>query len=317
MILHFVSLVFTLLLKTSGAVTSSHVVSTMQVTTDENKENTHPATAITFHRLNQPAESTIQPTKVDQTEKDSNKILSTPPLIYMTSRKFKSNGHPTATNTNFITFRVSHSPAEIATKAITASIAPVLGKSTQSQDTGQTVLFSTTSIGYRYLSTDSNLKATATKVSTTLENKQTNTLLFTGGDATRFTKETTFILTTKADKIPSQEKSNRPIHSEVVAGLIGLALVLMIVSFLVIYVKKRKLQKQQITMNDWAGPTPFVSGGADNGQVTLSSSSQISLTTFLPKKLSKKMSYQPEIREESNEITPISTFGGHNEPKQI
>nr|XP_057936486.1 protein EVI2B [Doryrhamphus excisus] len=312
MMLHFISLVFTLLLKSSGAVTSRHLVSTTQVTTGKRSLPT-----ITSNRFNELPDSTTQPIAVDQTEKESDKLRSTTPRTeVLISRNFLSDGDSAATATSL----TGNSSAEIATDAITATVAPVLIGSTQNRYTGQTLRFSTTNVDYGYFSTDSTLKASASTVSlTTLENKPTNTILFRSSHAPRFTEGTTSIPTTKADnKIkPTEEKPEKPFHSEVAAGLIGLALAVMIVSFLVIYIKKRKLQKQHITMNDWAGPTPFVSGGADNGQVAPSSSGQICLTTFLPKKLSKKMAFEKEIREESDDIRSVSTFGRHHEPEQI
>lgn len=82
----------------------------------------------------------------------------------------------------------------------------------------------------------------------------------------------------------------------------------MMVGFLVIYIKKRKLQRQQITTKDWAGPSPFLEGGADNGQVTLRPSNRISLSSFLPQRLSKRLSLLPETDEELEDMTP-GTFG--------
>lgn len=83
----------------------------------------------------------------------------------------------------------------------------------------------------------------------------------------------------------------------------------MVIGFLVIYIKKRKLQKQQISTTNWAGPTPFLESGADNGQVTLRSSNRISISSFLPQRLSKRLSLLPEVGEEMEDITVGSTFG--------
>lgn len=102
-----------------------------------------------------------------------------------------------------------------------------------------------------------------------------------------------------------QETSN----GKIVAGIIGGALVLMMIGFLVIYVKKQKLQKQQISTTNWAGPTPFLESGADDSQVTLRSSNRISISSFLPQRLSKRLSLLPEIGEEMEDITAGSTFG--------
>ncbi|XP_061924552.1 uncharacterized protein LOC133663855 [Entelurus aequoreus] len=301
--LNFISLVFILLLKRSCAVTASNAFSTIQVTTGEIKQNIRPEqrTTISFNELNMLAPSTSQPIKADQVDEKINQLWSTTDI--------KSDGHP-ATTTSFITFLKRTSSAEVATKVITSTVPLLLRISTQHQDSGQTAVFSTSNIGNKHFSTDSNYKSTTTKYPVPSESNPTKIPLFIRGDTTHFTKETTIIFTTKANKIAPHENFKEAIHGEVLAGLISLALGLMIVGLLVIYVKKHKLQKQKITMNDWAGPTPFVSGGVDCGQETLKSSSQISLTTFLPKKLSKKMSSQPEIMEELDEITLASTFGG-------
>uniref|UniRef100_A0A3Q1F7T8 Ecotropic viral integration site 2B n=2 Tax=Acanthochromis polyacanthus TaxID=80966 RepID=A0A3Q1F7T8_9TELE len=102
-------------------------------------------------------------------------------------------------------------------------------------------------------------------------------------------------------------------HSRAVAGLIGGALALMMVGFLIIYIKKRKLQKQQITTADWAGPSPFLEGGADNDQVTLRSSTRISLSSILPQRLSKRLSLIPETDKELQDMTSGTTFGGKHQ----
>lgn len=84
---------------------------------------------------------------------------------------------------------------------------------------------------------------------------------------------------------------------------------MMMVGFLVIYIKKRKLRRQQITTSEWAGPSPFLDGGADNGEVALRSSNRISLSSFLPQRLSKRLSLLPETDEELEDLTPGTTFG--------
>lgn len=88
-----------------------------------------------------------------------------------------------------------------------------------------------------------------------------------------------------------------------------MALVSMIVGILVIVVKKRKLEKEQITTTAWAGPSPFLNHEDDNGQVTLRSSNRIFAASFLSQKTSKRLSFLPEIQEESEAKTPASTFG--------
>ncbi|XP_077962143.1 uncharacterized protein LOC144410280 isoform X2 [Gasterosteus aculeatus] len=90
-------------------------------------------------------------------------------------------------------------------------------------------------------------------------------------------------------------------HGQVVAGLIGGALVGMMVGFLLIYLKKRQLQKQQVTTADWAGPSPFLEG---DGPAPLRPSNRISLSGFL----SQRQSALPET--ELEDMAPGSTFGG-------
>lgn len=104
----------------------------------------------------------------------------------------------------------------------------------------------------------------------------------------------------------AREESN---HGTVVAWIIVGALVLMIISFLIIYVKKNKLNEQQMTTKNWAGPSPFIENGEDNGQVRLRSTSRISLSSFLPQRLSRRLSLLPEADEEMEDINPGTTFG--------
>ncbi|XP_054454042.1 protein EVI2B-like [Anoplopoma fimbria] len=128
------------------------------------------------------------------------------------------------------------------------------------------------------------------------------------------TTKTPFKKTSKdrrpGEKADTNKGSN---HSKVVAWLIGGALGAMLVGFLVIYIKKRKLQKQQITTTDWAGPSPFLEGGVDNGQVTLRSSNRVSLSGFLTQRLSKRLSLLPDTDEELEDMTAGSTFGGKHQ----
>ncbi|XP_041850219.1 protein EVI2B [Melanotaenia boesemani] len=138
------------------------------------------------------------------------------------------------------------------------------------------------------------------------KDQATSTHPVTGGDAAR--PSTTITHITKPIKDHSDNTSN---HSKIVAGLIGGALSLMMVGFLVIYIKKRQFQKQQTT-TDWAGPSPFLSG-EDNSQVTLRSSNRISLSSFLPQRLSKRLSLLPEMDKELQDMTPSKTFEGKHQ----
>eukprot|EP00066_Takifugu_rubripes_P025951 XP_011615217.1 PREDICTED: hepatitis A virus cellular receptor 1-like [Takifugu rubripes] len=112
---------------------------------------------------------------------------------------------------------------------------------------------------------------------------------------------------------PKKEATKEANHSTVVAWVIGATLVLMMVSFLVIYIRKRKLNEQQITIKNWAGPSPFIEDGEDNGQIRQRSSNRISLSSFLPQSLSRKLSLLPETDEEMEDINPGTTFGDRRE----
>ncbi|XP_019716857.1 uncharacterized protein evi2b [Hippocampus comes] len=281
MILHLVSLVFILPLQTSGATTFGHGDSIIGVTTGEIKENrTH----------------VRQPT-ITYNQK--------PPNI---TEEMKA---AQATTTGIITSLKTNPPVGMtnATKVIQSTASPMLTRSTQSQNMEQTVLPST--IKMTHSSTDSKLISSAAASSTSsVENKPTNT----GGDTTPSTEsyKPSRVTITEPNKIqepPTENLNHVSIHSQVVAGLIGVALVSMIVGILVIVVKKRKLQKEQLTTTAWAGPSPFLNHGDDNGRVTLRSSNRISAASFLAQKTSKRLSFLPEIQEESEAKTPASTFG--------
>lgn len=84
----------------------------------------------------------------------------------------------------------------------------------------------------------------------------------------------------------------------------------MMVGFIIIYVKKRKIKRQQISTKDWAGPSPFLDSRTDNGEVTLRSSNRISISSFLPQRLSRRLSLLPEEDQEMEDITEGTTFGG-------
>ncbi|XP_061576171.1 mucin-2-like [Cololabis saira] len=134
-----------------------------------------------------------------------------------------------------------------------------------------------------------------------------------GGGTTQIS---TSYKTTSAGKRPNPTESwkgpssgGETSHGKVVAGLIGGALLVMMLGFLVIYMRKRRLQKQQITSTDWAGPSPFLAGGANDNQASLRSSNRISLSSFLPQRLSKRLSLLPEADEELLDVSPGGTFG--------
>lgn len=137
----------------------------------------------------------------------------------------------------------------------------------------------------------------------------TDGLLSTGVSKTsKATTQKPLIHTTNVKDKPDNQKMTSS-DGKVVAGIIGGALILMMVGFLVIFVKKRNLRRQQITTSDWAGPSPFLDGGSNNSSVTLRSSQRISLSSFLPQRLSRRLSLLQETEEEMEDMTPVSTFG--------
>lgn len=127
------------------------------------------------------------------------------------------------------------------------------------------------------------------------------------------TKKPKVTMPTSGQLSPKKNLKNETNYGTIVAGIIGGALAVMMVGFLVIYVKKRKLQRLQITTNDWAGPSPFIEGGTNNGQANLQSSNRVSLSSFLPHRLSRKLSLLPEANEELEDMTPGMTFLDHHQ----
>uniref|UniRef100_A0A673XPG8 Oligodendrocyte-myelin glycoprotein-like n=1 Tax=Salmo trutta TaxID=8032 RepID=A0A673XPG8_SALTR len=107
-------------------------------------------------------------------------------------------------------------------------------------------------------------------------------------------------------------------HGTVVAVLIGVTLVLMLVSFGVIFVTKRRHQRMQLQNTAWAGPSPFLDSGVqsrldndNSSDVHLRGSNRISFSGFLSQQLSKRLSLLQETDEEfrMGEIPTGSTFG--------
>lgn len=111
---------------------------------------------------------------------------------------------------------------------------------------------------------------------------------------------------------PKREATKDGNAGAVVAWVIGATLVLMMASFLVIYIKKRKLSEQQVTPKNWAGPSPFIENGEDTSQMR-QASNRISLSSFLPQSLSRRLSLLPEADEEMEDISPGTTFGDRHE----
>lgn len=102
-------------------------------------------------------------------------------------------------------------------------------------------------------------------------------------------------------------------HATIVASIIGGALIMMIIGFIAIFVQKRKYKLQQVLTKDWAGPSPFLENNTENGHGNLTSSNRISVSSFLPQRLSRKLSLLPEEDQELDDIMPGTTFGGKRE----
>lgn len=125
-------------------------------------------------------------------------------------------------------------------------------------------------------------------------------------------KRTVPIKNPKKKEFSPEESSQKEANTgKIVAGIIGGVLVLMVVCFLVIYIQKSKLHKQKMTTNEWAGPSPFINSGDDKGRVTLQSSNRISLSSFLPQRMSRRLSLLPEAGEEPENISLGTTFADH------
>lgn len=133
-----------------------------------------------------------------------------------------------------------------------------------------------------------------------------------------FTTKKTTVLATPAKKAKDLQQDNskrRDNTGTVVAGIIGGALVMMIIGFIAIFVQRKKLQQQQVLAKEWAGPSPFLENNTDNGHVNLTSSNRISFSSFLPQRLSRKLSLLPEEDQELDDIMTGTTFGGKQEAR--
>lgn len=205
--------------------------------------------------------------------------------------------------------------SQAGNQTLTTAGTPTLSSSTQRQDSTKT---STPQISKttHYPSTHPTQTTDLISTSVTLTESKSPSPVPDGGATASTGPSRTSKATTKAPPInttkenkgqdPSTKQSG---DSKAVAGIIGGTLALMMLGFLIIYLKKRKLRKQQITTSDWAGPSPFLEGGADISQAELRSNNRISLSSFLPQRLSKRLSLLPETEEEMEDLTPGSTFG--------
>ncbi|XP_029302500.1 putative GPI-anchored protein pfl2 [Cottoperca gobio] len=341
MAINSVSLMFIWLLPltASSAVTSGQNNNFTNVMTGTQSKFTHdqlttqevsswnPLSEVPGRKATQSVQSDVNPTK--EATKPSTK-LSLQTALTTPSQTFLPGSQTAATPTNSSSSQLNSSTVgmksntETQSRVTTTATTVVTSHASFSTTTTPSMLSSSTQ---RQFTSDIMTRSSQStnSISTTItstepvENKSTSSSLVRGGDATQSTGlyktlmstiNTPIIHITKAKERPDpQEKNGKSdkgtSHSRAVAGLIGGALVLMMVGFLVIYIKKRKLQRQKITTGDWAGLSPFLEGGA----VTLRSSNQISLSSFLPQRLSKRLSFLPETENELEEMIPGNTFG--------
>lgn len=128
------------------------------------------------------------------------------------------------------------------------------------------------------------------------------------------TTKKSLVRTTRTKKDPPQSNSKTTNDSGIiVACIIGGALVIMLIGFIVIFFQRKRYKQQQVLTKDWAGPSPFLENNADNGHVNLTSANRISFSSFLPQRLSRKLSLLPEEDQELEDIITGTTFGGKQE----
>ncbi|XP_029985821.1 cell wall integrity and stress response component 3-like [Sphaeramia orbicularis] len=309
----YVLLISLLPLTASGAVTPdpTHPLTTGQVkftrsqtTQDMRTQGSVSAQTFTLSK-NIPTPSTPQT--------PSEKPTANPPTAQTAAYLSNSSSSPINNATKGTNFTTTSTTGFIVSEATSTTFPTVRSTSpSESQHTNMTptppVTFPSTNVN---LMTSTLTKPAQNDSTTTFQVMSSGTKPSTSSYKTSTpTTKRPFIRTKKPNKKqdpPGKKQDTK--NGKIVAGLIGGALVLMMIGFLVIYIKKRKLQKQQISTTNWAGPTPFLESGADNSQVTLRSSNRISISSFLPQRLSKRLSLLPEVGEEMEDITAGSTFG--------
>ncbi|CAM9099607.1 unnamed protein product, partial [Lampetra planeri] len=269
---HFIGLILLLSLPASNAVTSGRN-GFLQVTTRQ-------------------SEVWSQKTTASTTDHEEETTEVTPPQTFSNPAAQTNTPSQGVRSTTEVTY-------EVTTGAITHTSHPTTSASTQFTTA------KTPHVSKRPTATTNHSAALITKP---VENKTKP------GAVTRTTGASTTplvrITEAKKEPEPADDQSINVIKpGKVVAGLIGGALVLMMLGLLVVYGQKRKYQKQQITTSDWAGPSPFLEGGAGDGEVTLKSSNHISLSSFLPQRLSKRWNLLSGTNEEFGDTTPGTTFG--------
>ncbi|TSN39282.1 hypothetical protein Baya_9137 [Bagarius yarrelli] len=119
-------------------------------------------------------------------------------------------------------------------------------------------------------------------------------------------------------KIPV--KNNNKSHpGPVIASLICSILFLMFVAFVVVVLRNRQIRKKKSENTDWAGPSPFIESDIQPNQSAINEEGpfyqreyrKVSLHSFLPQRLSKRLSMFSPTDEEIpiEDIQTSSTFG--------
>nr|XP_015223025.1 PREDICTED: protein EVI2B [Lepisosteus oculatus] len=136
---------------------------------------------------------------------------------------------------------------------------------------------------------------------------------------------------TKMKKMTEKATSGRNADSQkekgagtLVAVLIGGALILMLAAIAIILLQKWRRQQRRAEDPNWAGPSPFLDGqivpqlpsGDEEERPSNRSSKRVSLRSFLPQRLSKRLSLLQETDENlpMEDVMQGSTFGRSPEP---
>nr|XP_055052791.1 protein EVI2B [Misgurnus anguillicaudatus] len=132
-------------------------------------------------------------------------------------------------------------------------------------------------------------------------------------------RTTTTLKTTKKKVVPPPNNNQQKSPGPIVASIICTTLVLMFIGIIYILVRKRKIQKKQLENSEWAGPSPFLDGElqpdvpatVESESVNRRGFGQISISKYLPQRLSKHLTLRRDTDEEvfMGDILQGSTFG--------
>lgn len=312
----FTSLTFIWLLPlaASNAVTSNQTEVSSSVATVESFSHNE----LTTHRTPQTYSEKIPATKDAQRRSQtmpSNMILpnttTAPAPTSSASPHFNSTSKESLTEIQSTVIKSSMTVLT-GTPATPTTVTPLIINSTQSEKALSTHVRRYTNPYPTTFSPKSTKLISTTNTFTTPEEDKSESMSPSTGDDVKHSTGLHKTSTSIHDTIQEPSETKKTNHGKVVAGLIGGSLLVMMVGFLIIFIKKRKLQKQQVSTTDWAGPSPFLEGGANNGQVTMRPPNRISVASFLPARLSKRLSLLPETDEELEDMTQVTTFGEKN-----